>query len=119
MNVGTFATILGIILWVVILLSGCGETPTPKVEHLAVEGFVRAVEINRCPNWFGYDIIAVGFEDGRVKFFTGIPPDMVKQGANNKIFYERIHYGDARFADKIEGIVQFPEAKEPKGLPQN
>lgn len=96
------------------VLVGCGETPPTKVEHLSVEGFVRAVEINRCPHWFGYDIVVVGFEDGRVKFFYESIPDMVKQGANNKIFYERIHHGNARFFDKIEGIIQYPEPKEPK-----
>jgi hypothetical protein len=95
-------------------LLGCSDPPPQKIEHLSIEGFVRAVEINRCPNWFGHDIIAVGFEDGRVKFFYGGIPDMVKQGANNKIFYERIHHGDARFTDKIEGITSYPEPKEPK-----
>ena len=103
---------LTICLIVLFGLLGCGDRPPSNIEHLSIEGFVRAVEINRSPDWTGTDIIVIGFEDGRVKFFYGSIPDMVKQGANNKIFYERIHYGDARFSDKIEGITQYPEPKE-------
>lgn len=104
--------IIGLTL-ILVLLLGCGERPFPT-EHLSIEGFVRAVEINRCPNWFGSDIIVVGFEDGRVKFFLNSLPDMVKQGFNNRIFFLRTHHGDGTFSDKIEGLTQFPETEKIK-----
>lgn len=95
-------------------LVGCGEKSLPA-EHLSIEGFVKAVEINRSTTWFGFDIVMIGFEDGRVKFFDGSSlPDMVKQGSNNKIFYHRTHNGDGTFYDKIEGLVKFPDPKETK-----
>jgi hypothetical protein len=94
-------------------LLGCGETP-PKMERHSIEGFVRAVEINRCPNWYGSDIVAVGFEDGRVKFFYKSIPDMVKQGSNNKISFKRIFNDNGSFWDQIEGITTYPAPKEPK-----
>jgi hypothetical protein len=108
----------GILVLILIAIVGLGVSIelNPKLlpaEHLSIEGFVRAVEINRSHTLFGTDIIIIGFEDGRVKFFKGSSlPDIVKQGSNNRIYYLRTHRGDGTFCDKIEGLVQFPESKQ-------
>lgn len=93
---------------------GCEDAAVkgPQVEHLSIEGFVRGVEIKRAQTFFQFDIVVVGFEDGRVKFFLSSLPDMVKQGANNKILFKRTHYKDGNFSDIIEGTTSYPEPKE-------
>jgi hypothetical protein len=104
-------------LTLTLLLVSCERgTPIdePKIEHLSVEGFVRGVEITRKQTTLQSDIIAIGFEDGRVKFFVGAPPDMVKQGVNNKITFNRTYHQDGTFLDRIEGVTSYPEPKEPK-----
>ena len=96
-----------------LMLLGCGK-PLPKEEHLCIVGFVKGVEIIRNHSWTGVDITAIGFEDGRVKFFYDSIPDMVKQGSNNKIFFKRKYNNSGEFYDKLDGVTAYPEPKEPK-----
>jgi hypothetical protein len=113
MKIAKFSAVIMLPLFIM-CLSGCVKAP----EKMSIEGFVRAVDISRPANWTGvHPLTAIWFEDGRVKYFVETYPDMVKQGYNNKINYERVYLDNGEFYDRIKGPVEFPEPKEPK--PEN
>jgi hypothetical protein len=121
MKITIFSFIISLILLAgIILTTGCVPDPPnmDKTENLSIEGFVRGIEIHSNTDWMGktHRITAVWFEDGRVKYFLNSVPDMVKQGYNNKIYYQREYHGDT-FWDRINKATEFPEPKEPK--PEN